>query len=166
MSRRENLLEEFGGDLEYHPKRGAVYLVFATAATVPWLLSPLSGAPGTLRFVFVTGGLGLLAKGVFLFRKSSEGLALTALERDQLSDASRRKPLPAVPEMLAQITQDFGIAVGLLSPVLSGLRNKAANEHHSFVPEFLIGVSLFFAGWLVRRYRARRPGKTGQAAGA
>jgi hypothetical protein len=40
MSLREFFFENFAGDLEYHPRRAALYLFLAIAAAAFWFFSP------------------------------------------------------------------------------------------------------------------------------
>jgi hypothetical protein len=58
--------------------------------------------------VFALGGLALFLKGIFLMRKSSEGLGLSHQEIARLSDPKNRKKLPSVAAQASQILQDFG----------------------------------------------------------
>jgi len=104
---REFFLENFAGDLEYHPRRAMLYLGLAVAAVCFWIFSPPEVKFSTLPLVFVLGSLTLFLKGVFLLRKSSEGLGLTSSELADLSDPSNRKSLPSVPNQAAQIVQGF-----------------------------------------------------------
>jgi hypothetical protein len=55
--------------------------------------------------VFALGSITLLLKGVFLLRKSSEGIGMTQSDFDALQ--SVKKPLPSIPNQAAQILQDF-----------------------------------------------------------
>jgi hypothetical protein len=113
---RDFFLENFAGDLEYHPRRAALYLSLAVAALCYWIFSPPEAKFSTVPLVFALGSLMLLLKGVFLFRKSSEGLGLTRSELDDLSRPSNRKRLPSIPNQAAQIVQDFGAGSLLLWP--------------------------------------------------
>ena len=65
------------------------------------------------------GSLTLLVKGVFLLRKSSEGLGLSEQELVKLSDPAVRKALPPLPTQAAQVVQDFGTGA-----LLSNSRGK------------------------------------------
>lgn len=155
---REFFLENFAGDLEYHPRRAVLYFSLAVAALCFWTFS----APGfkftAIPLVFGLGSLTLLLKGVFLLRKSSEGLGLTQSEFDELSDPSRRKSLPSLPNQAAQIIQDFGVGPLLLWPLL----NAGKDIDHSWInpprlPVFLTGAVLFSLGWLIRRLTSIPP---------
>jgi len=114
VSLREFFLENLAGDLEYHPPRGMLYLGLAGAALCFWIFSPPETKFSVTPLVFGLGSLTLLLKGIFLLRKSSEGLGLTQSELDDLSDASNRKSLP---NQAAQIVQDFGVHRLLLWPL-------------------------------------------------
>jgi len=87
VSLREFFFENFAGDLEYHPRRAALYLVLAVAAAAFWFFSPAETKFTATPLVFALGALALLTKGVFLLRRSSETrtrlalLALTARNR-------------------------------------------------------------------------------------
>ena len=159
MTLREFFLENFAGDLEYHPRRAVLYLGLAVAALCFWIFSSPEGKFSALPLVFVLGSLTLLIKGIFLLRKSSEGLGLTPAELADLFDPSRRKSLPSVPNQAAQIVQDFGAGSLLLWPLL----NVGQDIDHSWsspprVSVILTGAILFFLGWLVRRLTSTSPG--------
>lgn len=152
MTFREFFLENFAGDLEYHPRRAALYLALALASLCFWIFSATQVKFSTIPLVFGLGSLTLLLKGIFLLRKSSEGLGLTQWEVAELSDPSKRKRLPSVPHQAAQIVQDFGAGSLLLWPLL----NLGKDIDHSWInppilPVFLTGAVLFFLGWLIRR---------------
>ena len=158
MTFREYLLENFADDLEYHPRRGSLYLILATAAICFWIFSPREAKFTAIPLVFVLGSLTLLLKGVFLFRKSSEAIGLTLSDLANLSHASNRKSLPPFHSQVAQIVQDFGAGPFLLWPFL----NNGKDIDHSWddpprLPVFLIGAVLFFLGWLIRRLTSSSP---------
>ncbi len=149
---REFFLENFAGDLEYHPRRAMLYLGLAAAALCFWIFSPSEIKFSTLPLVCVLGSLTLLLKGAFLLRKSSEGLGLTSAELAYLSDPSHRKSVQSVPNQAAQMVQDFGAGSLLLWPLL----NVGQDIDHSWgnpprIPVFLTGAILFLLGWLIRR---------------
>src|ERR1700736_4723289 len=97
MSLREFFFENFAGDLEYHPRRAALYLVLAIAAAAVWFFSPAETKFTTTPLVFALGGVTLVTKGIFLFRRSSEGLGLYENDLAALSDPANRKQLPSIP---------------------------------------------------------------------
>jgi hypothetical protein len=105
---RDFLLENFAGDLEYHPRRGLVYLVLAIGAACFWIFSPYEKKFVALSLIFALGSLTLLVKGVFLFRKFSEGLGLSDQQLADLSDPAGLKNFPSIPTQAAQVVQDFG----------------------------------------------------------
>ena len=149
---REIFLENFAGDLEYHPRRAMIYLGLGVAALCFWIFSPQEAKFSTVPLVFVLGSVTLLLKGIFLLRKSSEGLGLSQQELDQLSDPSNRKRLPSLPNQAAQIVQDFGVGSFLLWPILS--KGKDINYTWINPPQlrvFIVGAILFFVGWIIRR---------------
>jgi hypothetical protein len=155
VSLREIFFENLAGDLEYHPRRAMVYLGLAVAALCIWIFSPPEGKFSTLPLVFVLGSLTLLLKGVFLLRKSSEGLGLSQQEHDRLSDPSNRKSLPSLPNQAAQIVQDFGVGSLLLWPILS--EGKDIDQTWNNPPRlriFIIGAILFSLGRIIRRLTA------------
>jgi len=49
---REFFLENFAGDLEYHPRRGVLYLGLAVAALCFWILSAPEAKFSTIPLVF------------------------------------------------------------------------------------------------------------------
>jgi hypothetical protein len=149
---REFCFENFAGDLEYHPHRAMVYLTLAVAALCVWIFSPPEAKSTAVPLVFALGSLTLILKGIFLLRKSSEGLGLTSTELADLADPSRRKSLPTVPNQAAQIVQDFGAGSLLLWPLL----NVGKDIDHSWTDPprfavFITGAILFALGWLIRR---------------
>jgi hypothetical protein len=149
---REFLLENLAGDLEYHPRRAALYLALGTIALCSWLFSPKETKFTVIPLVVVLGSLTLLLKGVFLLRKSSEGLGLSQQEITALSESSNRKSLPPIPAQAAQIAQDFGTGAFLLWPLLN--IGKDIDQSWSDPPlfrVFLSGAVLFFLGWTIRR---------------
>jgi len=149
---REFLWENFAGDLEYHPRRAVLYLGLGVAALCYWMFSPSEIKFTAIPLVFALGSLTLLLKGIFLLRRSSEGLGLTQQELAGLSDPSNRKSLPTIPSQAAQIVQDFGTGAFLLWPLLNLGKdiNQSWNNPPRF-PAFLTGAVLFFFGWLIRR---------------
>jgi hypothetical protein len=105
--------------------------------------------------VFALGGLTLLLKGVFLLRKSSEGIGLSEQEVSELSKPSNQKSLPSLPYQAAQIVQDFGAGALLLWPLLR--YGKGLDESWDNAPTFRVlvtGAFLFGLGWLIRRLTA------------
>ena len=106
MTLGEFFLENFAGDLEYHPRRAGVYLILGIAAVCFWIFSPPNTKFTAIPLVAALGSLTLFLKGVFLLRKSSEGIGLSEQEVTKLSD--NRKSLPSIPHQAAQIVQDFG----------------------------------------------------------
>jgi hypothetical protein len=93
VSIREFFLENFAGDLEYHPRRAALYLVLAIAAAAFWFFSSAETEFTATPLVFALGALTLLTKGIFLFRRSSEGLGLHQSDLTALSDPANSKKL-------------------------------------------------------------------------
>jgi hypothetical protein len=150
---REFLLENFAGDLEYHPRRATVYLIIGAAAASFWIFSPPETKFTTTPLVFALGSLTLFTKGIFLFRKSSEGLGLSDSDLADLSSSSNRKALPQIPAQAAQLVQDFGAGSLLLWPLL----NVGKDIDQSWInpPRLQVaatGAILFFLGWTIRRF--------------
>jgi hypothetical protein len=110
---RERLFDHFAGDVEYHPKRGFIYLVLGTTALLVWLYYPQNQYQ-TLPLIFGLGSVPLLIKAVFFFRRSSEGLGLSARGLEQVSSVANQKKLPPAITLIAQIVQDFGIGPCLI----------------------------------------------------
>ena len=152
MAIREFFLENFAGDLEYHPRRAILYLVLGTAAMCFWIFSPAGVKFTATPLVFALGSLTLFVKGVFLMRRSSEGLGLSYQQLSDLSLPSNRKSLPSVSAQAAQVAQDFGAGPLLLWPLLNFGRNIDRSwGNPPRLTVFLAGASLFFVGWLIRR---------------
>lgn len=157
MDLRASVLENFAGDLEFHPKRGALYLGLGAAALCYWILAPSNEKFTVVRSVFGLGSAALFLKGVFLLRKTSEGLGLSQMDLARLSDSASRKPLPSTPCLVAQIVQDFGAGGLLLGPVLHVARDAVKPSEPLVLPVFLIGLALFLVGWSVRRFTSSAP---------
>jgi hypothetical protein len=146
---RDFFLENFAGDLEYHPRRALVYLTLGIASASFWIFSSHDDKFAAVPLVFALGSLTLAAKGVFLLRKSSEGLGLSYQD---LSNLSGSKPMPSITSQAAQVVQDFGTGALLLWPLLHIGRDLDPAWNNP--PRLLILVSaavLFSLGWVVRR---------------
>ena len=155
MTLREFFLENFAGDLEYHPRRAFAYLTLAVGAASFWVFSRPESKFTAVPLVFLLGGIALVGKAVFLLRPSSEGLGLSQQEIDDLTNPQNRKQLPELPAQAAQILQDFGIGGLLLWPLLG----MGQDIDHSWVNPprlkvFLYGAVIFGFGWIVRRMTA------------
>jgi hypothetical protein len=152
VSLHEFFFENFAGDLEYHPRRAALYLALAVAAAAFWFFSPAETKFTTAPLVFALGALTLLTKGIFLLRRSSEGLGFSENDLAALSDPANRKKLPSIPAQAAQILQDFGAGSLLLWPLLNV--GKDIDQSWSDPPRlqvFAAGAVLFLLGWTIRR---------------
>jgi len=149
---REFFLENFAGDLEYHPRRALLYLGLAAAALCYWIFAPPEAKFTTIPLVFVLGSLMLILKGIFLLRESSEGIGRTSSDFDELSNPVNRKKLPSIPSQAAQILQDFGTGPLLLWTILNiGKDIDGSWNNPPRLAVFLIGAVLFSLGWLIRR---------------
>ena len=152
MSIREFFLENFAGDLEYHPRRAALYVVLALAAASFWFFSPAENKFTAIPLAFALGALTLLTKGISLLRRSSEGLGLHKNDLAALSEQANRKHLPSLPAQAAQILQDFGTGPLLLWPLLYA--GKDIDQSWSDPPRlhvFAVGAIFFMLGWTIRR---------------
>ncbi|HEX3544243.1 MAG TPA: hypothetical protein VHT31_06925 [Candidatus Acidoferrum sp.] len=153
MTIREFFLENFAGDLEYHPRRGLLYPGLAIAAECFWIFSSYEARFTAIRLVFLSGGLALLLKGIFLFRKSSEGIGLSLQKATQLPDSTPGKTLPSIPANAAQALQDFGTGSLLLWPLLNiGKDIDPSWDHLPRLTVFASGAVLFAVGWGIRRF--------------
>ncbi len=153
MALGEYFLENFAGDLEYHPRRAAVYVSLSIASACFWIFSTPDTKFTTIPLVFALGSLTLFVKGIFLLRKSSEGIGLSEQQVSKLSDPSNRKDLPSISHQAAQIVQDFGAGGLLLWPILhmgKGIDNSWDNAPRLQI--FFAGAFLFCLGWLIRRF--------------
>ena len=150
-------MENFAGDLEYHPRRAIVYMSFGIACACVWIFSPFAGKFGAVPLIFALGSLTLFVKGIFLIRRSSEGLGLSDQELAELSDSSHRKHAAPLIVQLAQVVQDFGTGSFLLWPLLNfGKEFDQAWGDPPRLTIFLCGAGLFFLGWLIRRATSRQ----------
>jgi hypothetical protein len=73
VSLKATLLDNFAGDLEYHPRRAVVYFVLGTAAMCVWYFFPADANSSTTPVVFGSGSVTLFLKGVFLLRSPPKG---------------------------------------------------------------------------------------------
>jgi hypothetical protein len=154
---REFFVENLAGDLEYNPRRATLYLSLGGIALCSWLFLNQVNKFSAIPLVCGLGSLTLLTKGIFLFRKSSEGLAMTESELAALSDSSNRKSLPSISEQVAQIIQDFGAGSFLLWPLLNmGTSIDQSWDRPPRLQVFVAGAILFFVGWLIRSLTTRR----------
>jgi hypothetical protein len=150
---REFVLENFAGDLEYHPRRAGIYLILAAAAGCFWIFSPAESKFRTVPLLFALGSLTLLGKGVFLLRPSSEGIGLSHTELAKLATSTKRKKLPSVPTQVAQVVQDFGTGGLLLWPLLNlGIDIDRTWSSPPRLPVFAVGAFFFSLGWTIRRF--------------
>jgi hypothetical protein len=125
-----------------------------------WVFSPSETRFTVIPLVFVLGSLTLLVKGVFLLRKSSEGLDLSEQELAKLSDPAVRKTLPRLPTQAAQVVQDFGTGALLLWPLL--ILGKDFDNSWSAPPRFrvfLAGAIIFLLGWVIADSHHLQPRK-------
>ena|SRR5258708_7399851 len=159
MTLREFLLENFAGDLEYHPRRALLYLGLAAAALCCWIFAPPEAKFTTIPLVFLLGSLALILKGIFLLRESSEGIGLTSSDFDELSNPFDRKKLSSIPNQAPQIVQDFGTGSLMLWPILN--IGKDIDRSWNDPPRlavFLTGAVLFSVGWLICGLASTAPG--------
>lgn len=158
MTIREFFLENFAGDLEYHLRRALLYLCLGAIALCSWVFSAAEIKIAVIPLVLFLGSLTLLLKGIFLLRKSSEGLGLSQKEMADFSDPSHHKSLPSITTQVAQIAQDFGTGSFLLWPLLN--LGKDIDQSWSNPPSFrvfLAGATLFFGGWIIRHATSSDP---------
>jgi hypothetical protein len=149
---REFFLDQFAGDLEYHPRRAAVYLVLAISAASWFVSAGMSFT--TVPLIFALGGLALAIKGIFLLRRSSEGLGLSQQEVSRLSDGSNEKQLPNVPVLASQLLQDFGAGPLLLGPLISIVVDEKGRSELPHLRVAIVGACVFGVGWVLRRLTA------------
>lgn len=156
MNLREFFLENFAGDLEYHPRRAAIYLFLAAGAGGYWFFSPPENKFTTMPLVFALGSVALLGKGIYLFRPSSEGVGLSTGELVELATTVKQKKLSSVPSQAAQILQDFGTGGLLLWPLLNlGKDVDQTWDSPPRFPVFFAGAFLFGLGWAIRHFTQR-----------
>jgi hypothetical protein len=149
----EFFLENFAGDLEYHPRRALLYLGLGIGAGCFWLFSSYEKRFTAVPLIFALGSLTLFVKGIFLLRKSSEGLGLSHQDLTELRDHSRRKDFPSIATQAAQVVQDFGTGSFLLCPLLNvGKDIDPSWNNPPRLVVFVSGAVLFFVGWAIRRF--------------
>jgi hypothetical protein len=153
---REFFLENLAGDLEYHPRRAAIYLIFAAGAGCFWIFSPAENKFTPVPLVFALGSLTILGKGIYLLRPSSEGIGLSHTELVELGTSVKRKKLPSIPAQAAQVVQDFGTGRLLLWPLLNlGVDLDRTWNNPPRLPVFAAGAFFFGLGWVIRRFTQR-----------
>jgi hypothetical protein len=153
---REFFLENFAGDLEYHPRRGAIYLILAVGSGCFWIFSPAASKFTPVPLIFALGSLTLLGKGIYLLRPSSEGIGLSHTELVELGTSAKHKKLPSIPAQAAQVVQDFGTGGLLLWPLLNlGKDFDQTWNSHPQLPVFAAGAFFVGLGWAVRRFTQR-----------
>jgi hypothetical protein len=153
---REFFLENFAGDLEYHPRRAANYLILAAGSGCFWIFSPAASKFTPVPLVFALGSLTLLGKGIYLLRQSSEGIGLSHTERVELGTSAKHKKLPSIPAQAAQVVQDFGTGGLLLWPLLSlGVDIDQTWNNPPQLQVFAAGAFFFGLGWVVRHFTQR-----------
>jgi hypothetical protein len=158
VSIREFFLENFAGDLEYHPRRALIYLGLAVASACYWIFSDHDAKFAATPLIFVLGSLTLATKGIFLFRKSSEDLGLSQQQITHSPAKLAVKTFDTLPAQASQMLQDFGTGSFLLWPLLN--MSKDVDPSWADPPRFTVFVSgavLFFLGWIVRRFTATTP---------
>jgi hypothetical protein len=154
---RDFFLENFAGDLEYHPGRAVLYLSLGAIALCSWTFAPYERKFTLVPLVVLLGGITLLLKGIFLLRKSSEGLGLSAQDIAALSSPSNRKNLPPIATQAAQVIQDFGTGPLILWPLLISAKDIDRSwTNPPLLRIFLVGAILFLLGWIVRRATSSR----------
>ena len=161
MSIREWLLEEVAGDLEYNPRRAAIYVSIGALAIAAWAFARASDKYGVTPLVFGLGGLALIVKGVFMFRKESAGLGMSERPLMELSKPSNaavyvelgpEAPQKQFPEHAAQFVKDFAAGPLLFWPLIRfGATLDGPNPRMGEFPIFLTGAVLYSLGWLLRR---------------
>ena len=165
MALREAVFDNLIGDLEYHPKRGILYLALGVAALCFWTFAPSDNKLSLIPLVFGAGSITLFLKGVFLLRKTSdglglsqEGLSISQHEIAQFPSPSPQKTFQPIPTLVAQLIQDFGAGAFLLGPVphIGNNINVFWNNLPSF-SVFLTGAALFLVGWVIRRLSSSAP---------
>jgi hypothetical protein len=155
MELREVIFENLIGDLDYHPKRGGLYLCLGAAALCLWAFASPDARFSTVPLVLGAGSLTLMLKGVFLLRKTSkgldtsqDGLSLSRVGPISLTEgASPSKHVRPWPASAAQIVQDFGAGALLLWPVLHFAQSVNEEWNLPTVPVLLGGLGIFLLGW-------------------
>ena len=155
MWTKERILEEIAGDLEYNPRRAAIYGVLAGISFLLWWRLHFGGRYSFLREVVGLGGLAFLVKAVFLFRRSSEGFDATP--SDRVSTAKSQTP-PLQPRTeglriaaIGQILQDFGAGSMLLWPFLALGSESTEPLFNLKLSVIATGAAIFAIGWTFRK---------------
>jgi hypothetical protein len=156
MLSRHALFENLIGDLEYHPKRALIYVACGLAAVGTAIFARFASQGTLLAYLFGSGGFTLLLKSVFLLRRTSDGLGVSAVTMGLFGeDGVRRnatvKALPRPALLTGQILQDFGAGAVLLATFLHFGRD--VNHPWSNAPRHSLlaaGAVLFGIGWFVR----------------
>jgi len=158
---KEEILEEFAGDLEFHPRRGVIYALFGGLCLVLWYRLQVP-----VRFAFIPptigyGGLALILKSIFLFRKSSDSFGATRVDLVEKPKARPSGPVEFLGEGLnaasvGQFIQDFGAGSIILWPFLALGAESTEPLSNLKVGVFAAGAATFALGWALRKAGQRR----------
>jgi len=128
LSFRSSILEEFAGDLEYHPRRAALYLILAAAAFSFFYFTPPDRKFTPTPIVFALGAITLRLKGVFLLRKS---LPLRLPYRGAGTVGSQKPPnplkrrfCPVYEHLQSRLSDDVDQATTSVASLVIGRRVK------------------------------------------
>ncbi len=158
MEVHEVVFEKLIGDLNYDPKRGGLYLCLGLMALGLWFFASPDARFSPVPLIVGAGGVILLLKGLYLFRKTSSGLDVSqsglSLSRTQSETLTKNPSLsktggPA--PLFAQIVQDFGAGALLLWPVLHIAQTVNPGWKLPTVPVGLGGIGIFLFGWGIGR---------------
>jgi len=147
---REELVEYFASDLEYNPRKALVYVLLGLGSICYWILISGEGKFTNVHAIFALGSITLLIKGIFLLRKSSEGIGLTEPDLQELAKRSRLKHLPSTGTLAGQILRDFGIGATLLWPIVYLYASDVETKRPT-LSIFFIGIALAALGWFLER---------------
>jgi hypothetical protein len=149
----ENLIE----DLDYNPKRGALYLGLGGVLLAGWATRRFDSRAEALPLIWALGCAALLLKGVFFLKRTSAGLTDQGISL-RVDDATDAVPLIApnkefdLPKLMARLVQDFGSGPLLVGPLLHVSTRLDQAWELPAVYVFLGGAVIFGIGWFIRRF--------------
>jgi len=161
VSIRETIFENFAADLEYNPPRAAAYITLGILSIAVWEFAQGIPAYSLVPPICGLGGIALIGKAIFMFRKQTAGFGT-----DQKSLVASSEPLTisasatsqpgriekTIPDRVAQFLEDFALGPLLLCPPIHFAAGFEGTEDVRVTWKvFLSGAIIFGAGWCLRR---------------
>ena len=150
MISREEVIEYFSEDLEFNPRRAATYLLVGSVLIAYYFSVPHEMLYRPTFIVVLLGAAALCIKGIFLLRRSSEGLGLDYGYEEKKKLAI--KPPRPLAEQSATMLRDFASGPLLLCWFLElGRQFRPELENPPLGTVFLVGALLLGLSYVVKR---------------